>query len=299
MARTLVILFFLISLFAGEVLSQANLIHHGDLIDVDVVGGLEFDWRGRMNPEGFIDGLEGVADPIRALCRSAEDVAKDISKEYSRILRNPEVVVRIVDRTERPLASIDGAVANPTRLQLNRWPTLRETIVIAGGITSDASGSIEIFRPRNASCGDQSNDAEMLNISIKSFLSGDKSSQAIIRHGDIITVLRASVIYVSGGVVRPGSIASRETTTLSKVISASGGIARNGDRHKVALIRRESGLLKTRLYDLERIERKLIDDPVLHAFDVVEVPENGVNRKQFEPPEQDKPRPPAPLRIVD
>ena len=33
--------------------SEANLIHLGDVIDIDVEGNLEFDWRGPLTPEGF------------------------------------------------------------------------------------------------------------------------------------------------------------------------------------------------------------------------------------------------------
>ena len=33
--------------------SRPDLIHFGDVIDVDVVGSLEFDWRGGLTPEGF------------------------------------------------------------------------------------------------------------------------------------------------------------------------------------------------------------------------------------------------------
>ncbi|MDM7924023.1 MAG: hypothetical protein QUS14_17160 [Pyrinomonadaceae bacterium] len=36
----------------------AELIHYGDLIDIDVVGSFEYDWRGTLTQEGFIDGNE-------------------------------------------------------------------------------------------------------------------------------------------------------------------------------------------------------------------------------------------------
>ncbi len=45
-------------------------IHFGDVIDVDVVGSFEFDWRGRVNPEGFLDGFDKVDRQIFVLCRA-------------------------------------------------------------------------------------------------------------------------------------------------------------------------------------------------------------------------------------
>jgi hypothetical protein len=61
---------------------EANLIHLGDLINVDFVGNLEFDWRGTLSPEGFLSGIDFIENPIFALCRSEEAVAQDIEKAY-------------------------------------------------------------------------------------------------------------------------------------------------------------------------------------------------------------------------
>jgi protein involved in polysaccharide export with SLBB domain len=300
LARTLKLVCFLA--FASVVVATAQdsqLIHHGDLIDIDIAGGLEFDWRGRMNPEGFLDGLEGVTEPIPALCRSEADVAVDVARAYSRILRDPQAIVRVIDKSSRPLALIDGAVANPMRLQLNRWPTLREAIVISGGLTAEASGEIIIFRPGNASCGGQSNGPETRTITVRSLLEGQKDSNPEIRHGDLVTVRRADIIYVLGGVPNPGQIASRETTTLSRVIAASGGLLKSADGSRVGLIRREEGVLKTTEHDLRKIEKKVAPDPVLKAGDVVEIPEKGSTQRRYERPEPEKERPILPLRIVD
>ncbi|HKX84258.1 MAG TPA: hypothetical protein VJL58_08565, partial [Pyrinomonadaceae bacterium] len=60
---------------------KSDLVHFGDLIDVDVVGSFEFDWRGTLNPEGFLDGLEHVDKPVYALCRSESDIARSIERE--------------------------------------------------------------------------------------------------------------------------------------------------------------------------------------------------------------------------
>ena len=49
--------------------SEVNLIHSGDLIDVDVVGSIEYDWRGRLNPEGFLDGIEGFLLVVKIAVR--------------------------------------------------------------------------------------------------------------------------------------------------------------------------------------------------------------------------------------
>src|SRR5688572_12535390 len=90
-------------------------IHYGDLVEVDVVGSLDFDWRGGLTPEGFLDGLERAESPVYALCRSEGEVATAVAERYRRILRDPNVVVRILDRSNRALAYISGAVKTPQR----------------------------------------------------------------------------------------------------------------------------------------------------------------------------------------
>ena len=45
-------------------MNEADYIHYGDLIDVDVIGSTEYDWRGTLNPQGFLDGMERLDEPV-------------------------------------------------------------------------------------------------------------------------------------------------------------------------------------------------------------------------------------------
>src|SRR5687767_3145839 len=66
--------------------NELNLIHLGDLIDVDVLGSFEYDWRGTLNNEGFLAGLENLESQVFALCRSEEQLASEIAKAYGKFL---------------------------------------------------------------------------------------------------------------------------------------------------------------------------------------------------------------------
>ena len=59
----------------------SDLVHYGDLIEVDVVGSYDYDWRGSVTPEGFLDGLDTLENQIYALCRSEDDLAATIQQE--------------------------------------------------------------------------------------------------------------------------------------------------------------------------------------------------------------------------
>jgi hypothetical protein len=43
---------------------ELNLVHPGDLVDVDVIGSTEYDWRATLTPEGFLEGGDYIENPI-------------------------------------------------------------------------------------------------------------------------------------------------------------------------------------------------------------------------------------------
>lgn len=299
---------------------ESDLVHYGDLIDVDFVGDLEFDWRGTLSTDGTLYGFPVYDGQIQALCRSEVEIAADITKSYKKILRDPKVVVTIVDRSNRALATIDGAVRQAQRFQIKRVVDLRELLVIAGGVTDEASGEITIFRPDNLSCADRltdrrvadltpsvferSNQARSLNIKISELLSGKTESNPTILSGDIITVRKAVPIYVIGAVSNPRQVYSRSEITVSRAIAASGGLAKEAVSDKATIFRREGEKLKIIEIDLVKIKNGTAEDVVLVPFDIIEVPRKGGEKRKYPPlitAGESKNRNSAlpPLRIID
>ncbi len=283
--------------------SEVNLIHLGDLIEVDVVGSFEFDWRGTVSPEGFLSGINFVESPIYALCRSEEDVAEEVGKAYSKILREPQIVVKILDRSKRPISIMLGAVKNPQRFQIKRTVYLNELLIISGGLTDKTSGEIQIFRPQNLACAarkntaetsdgqnrerfvnsSQDNGSEYINIRISDLLAGKKEANPQILNGDIITVFEAQSVYVIGGVANPKQISFRSQITLTRAIDSAGGLAKNADATKITIFRREKGETKIIEADLEKIKAKQADDIVLQPLDIVEVTQKGSEKRKYPP----------------
>ncbi len=270
---------------------QDELVHYGDVIDVDVVGGFEFDWRGTITPEGHLDGLETFDAPIFALCRTESEIAADVARAYSKILRDPKVIVRIIDRSNRALARVDGAVRTPTRFSIRREVTLNELLVLAGGFVSGASGEIMIFRPANLSCsrteappgspGD--NRSQTTIIKISDLLSGRVSSDPVILSGDIVTVSKAVPIYVIGAVNNPGSIYLTSELTLSRAIATVGGMAKDADGKTATIFRRSGAGTSIIDVDLAKIKRGEMEDEVLRSFDIIDVPAKGGGKRTYPP----------------
>lgn len=286
--------------------SEVNLIHSGDLIDVDVIGSIEYDWRGRLNPEGFLDGIEAVENPIYALCLTEQTVAEAVGKGYAKFLRDPKVVVRILDRSNRPVSLLYGAVKNPQRLQIKRPVFLNELLIVAGGLTDKASGEVQIYRSQAHTCRKKSNrqtdekiadgenrekfvfvsqssNSEYFSIRISDLLTGKKEANPQILSGDVITVQEADSIYVIGGVAAPKQIFSRAGLTVSRAIDSAGGITKGGDAKRITVFRREAGTSQTIEVDLEKIKSGKAEDVTLKAFDIVDVLQSGREKSKFPP----------------
>ncbi|HZH33534.1 MAG TPA: SLBB domain-containing protein [Pyrinomonadaceae bacterium] len=285
-----------------------DLIHLGDVIDVDILGSLEYDWRGALDSEGFLSSLPYAANPVLALCRTEDELASEIAVAYTKFLRNPQVVVRVVDRSARQQARMFGAIRSPLRLQIERPVHLNELIVLAGGITERASGEIKIFRPAYSSCSETKTvqkQSETSTIKILDLLSGKNFANPLIRTGDIVTIEEAKPIFVTGGVAAPQQVLFRGQITLSRALASAGGFLRDADGTKIVIYRRlPSGGTKIVEADFDKISKKQSEDLALEPFDIVEVPQIGRTRNNrpptlngWENPEQNQLN--LPLRIIN
>lgn len=282
-------------------------IHYGDIIDVDFVGGFEFDWRGGLTVDGDLDGLTEAETPISALCKTETDVAREIENAYRKIVRDPKVNVRIVDRSGRALARLYGAVRNPARFKLLRVVRLREILVMAGGLTDAASGEISIFRPAELGCSDETGSAKpastLLKIKVAEIVAGGVGSDPIILSGDVITVERAPVVYVIGAVNNPRPIYSRAEMTVTRAIATAGGLAREADGKRLSIIRRDGADTRTIDLDLAALKTDASKDVVLQPFDIIDVASRGGGKRKL--PSRSEQQGPSssqsepPLRIVD
>lgn len=313
---------FLIAIVAGATHSFAQLaalpkwentngvrerIHSGDIVDVDVVGSLEFDWRGGLTPEGFLDGPPYIDRPIFALCRTEEETARSIEQELARTLRQPRVVVTIVDRSKRALAFVTGAVRNPSRLQLRRPLPLNELIVLVGGITERSNGDISVFRPASANCAitgsenAQTAESVTMIVKISDLLAGAEAANMSVLGGDIIQFLESAPVFV----VTPANSTVRlnltPEMTLLRALSAAGAVNLKGSQ-KVRIHRRGTSAGPIEL-EYRAIKEKKAEDPRLEPFDVVLVDDgSGASQKLAPITDRDdgvRARNTLPLKIVD
>lgn len=260
----------------GEYLKR---IHTGDLIDIHVPGYLEYDWRGRINPEGFLDGFDKISKQIYALCRTESEVAADVTRELAATVRSPKTEVRVVDISRRSPAIFDGAVAVPTRFQIRREARLIELLTAAGGMTDRSSGKISIFRPARASCFEPSSAANVgpTEISISSLLSGDPAANVVIVSGDLVLVSEAQPVFIVGAVATQGRMDFRPDLSVRRAIDSAGGPLKDAVLKQVTIFRRNAENITV---DLDKSEKNA-SEVLLQPFDIIDVPfKNRPPRKQ-------------------
>ncbi len=287
-----------------------ELIHFGDLIDVDVIGSIEYDWRGTLSPEGILSGIKFTEEPVYAACKSPQQVAEKIAAEYGRFLNNPNIVITILDRTNRSLVRLFGAVNQPRRFRIRREVHLNELLIIAGGITENAGGEIQILRRFDSSCGadsefqtaqknmvdpkipasenqfiyvSDSKSPNIFTVTISDLLKGKKAANPKIYYGDLITVIEAEPIYVTGAVENPTKLSLRTTLTLSRAIASAGGLTKGAKANEITIFRRNSAGSEIITVDLDAIENGTVTDVKLQPFDVVDVAGRGQRRNKMPP----------------
>ena len=220
-----------------------------------------------------------IEEDIQAVCRTENELAKDIASRYLPLMRNPQVDVFIKEYHSRPVAVI-GAVNTPGRFQLQRRIRLLDLLSFAGGPAERAGGNIQVVHSSSyPSCetkaGRTSSEALGLSVfKLRDTLAGSGRSNPFVRPGDVITVLEVEQIYVLGNVLRPSSFPLRERITLSQAIAMAGGTLPDSANDRVRILRQKAdGVSKEELVvNLKAITKRQAPDVVLQANDIVEVP---------------------------
>ncbi len=282
---------------AGE---QRYRIGPGDLLDIRVFGHPEMGREARVDNGGRI--RIPFLDEIRAACLTEVELSKVIEDKLRKYLRAPQVDVLIKDYQSQPVA-VMGAVGHPQRFILQRRVRLLELLALAGGANTSAGGSLNLIRgkdydfcaapavektsgpgnegvPAGAPGGetDKLFDGTFMTINLHDLLGGTASAanaaNIFIEPGDIVNVPEADQVFMTGGVMRPGTITLRQATTLMQAIGIAGGFYPDAAKKRIRILRQLPGSTerKEEIYDYEAIEKRKAKDVVLLANDLIEVP---------------------------
>lgn len=242
----------------------------GDLISVRVFQEPDYQTTVRISENGtallpFIGAvpLEGLS--VReAQLRIADRLR---SGEF---YRNPEVMIEVLD-TVNGSVTITGEVYRIVPVSTQR--TLREVLLMAGGLPANASHTIKIVRPGQP---------EPIVVDLGTDLASSTTANILVRPHDIIQISRASVVYVLGAFARQGQIPldQAQPLTLLQAAALSGGINFEGRYNDLRLIRTVTKNGKQDRFvvplDIKKIRDGKADDPILQANDIVFLPTNSM-----------------------
>jgi polysaccharide export outer membrane protein len=243
------------------------------------LGNIRLDETGKIRLPHPVNAAE-----IVAVCKTENQLAREIEESYKSYLRNPSVSVFVKEQNSQPL-SVIGAVKKPGSFFTNRRLSLLELLTYAGGQDVEKSGTrIQVARVGEISgCSNDTASAKsdpdgiiFFAYNLNDVLTG--RTNPMMHPGDIVVVLEVEQIYVTGNVVKPQAIPLKEKVTLTQAIAAAGGILPATDKRTVRILRQgTNGAEKKEMtFDLVAIKDRKVDDPELQANDIVEVPTDKV-----------------------
>lgn len=273
--------------------TRAYLLGPGDVLDIRVFGQPDLSTpAAQIDSDGNLSSLPFLETPIPAKCRTDKQVQKDIAAAYSKLIKNPQVSVRIAERNSRQPATVFGAVRQSTRVEMKRKVRLNELIAVSGGFTERASGTIQILHTEPLMCPEPGEEEEakpidgtripLQIVKISELRAGKPEANPVIRPGDYVLVTEAEPVYITGAVVSPSGIYLRDQLTLTRALAMVGGAKKEAKLSEVMIYRQTPGSTKQEppiKIDVTAIKKNQQPDPVLQAYDVVEVPEAGMFSK--------------------
>jgi polysaccharide export outer membrane protein len=239
----------------------------GFLISMEVYDAPELSTDARIDTHGditlpMIGSVHVAGQTMTEAAAAIETRLKD-----GKILNNPQVNLNISQYAGSNV-SVLGEVHNPGRIELLAPHSLEDVIALAGGETQIAGNAIEIRHPEGVTPQKQmvhySRDPDDMTL-----------VDTKVHPGDTVTVRRAGVVYVLGGVTRPGGYVMQEggELNLTQALALAYGTTINAAVSSMRLIRKlPDGQVQETPLPYRDIEKGKIPPPRLQAEDLIYVP---------------------------
>lgn len=275
----------------------------GDVIHVDVFDVPELSRDLRVSDTGDVS-MPLIPGRIHAAGLTTFELEAKLENLLveNGLVSHPQVSVFVKEQSSQPV-SIMGAVNHPMVYQLVRPTSLLELIAIAGGITDDAGAVVMVTRgglfltspapvsgvvptTQRGGGADTSSDATGSTVSVRLhdlLVSGDPTFNIPVYGGDVISIPRSGIIYVTGAVTSPGGyvLESRgDHITVVKAVAMAHGLVATAKGNSAVILRQDT-LTNTRKeipVPVKKMLKRQADDVQLQAGDVLYIPDSTVKR---------------------
>jgi polysaccharide export outer membrane protein len=262
----------------------------GDLLHVEVFDVPELSREVRVGDAGDISyplipgRIQAAGLTVYKLEEKLEQLLID-----NGLVSHPQVSVFVKEQNSQPV-SVVGAVQKPMVYQLVRPTTLLEVISNAGGISDDAGSIIIVTRGSQNPAGPVAGvgegttgapDSQIVTIRLQDLIeSGDPVYNIPILGGDVISVPRAGIVYVTGaGVQQPGGyvLQSRgDQITAMRAVSLAHGLTGYAKADNAVIFRPNPATGRNDVIPvrLKEIQNRKIEDIPMKSKDVLYIPDN-------------------------
>src|ERR1043165_1221526 len=122
--------------------SKADLLGPGDVLDIRVFGQPDLSTNAaQIDSDGNLSSLPFLDKPIPARCRTDKDIQKDLTVAYTKLIKNPQVSVRVAERNSRQPATVFGAVRQSMRVEMKGRVGVDDLLEGTGGVIYGVGGS--------------------------------------------------------------------------------------------------------------------------------------------------------------
>jgi polysaccharide biosynthesis/export protein len=240
----------------------------GFLLSMEIYDTPEYSVELRIDTSGNVN-LPMVGDVHIAdltLGEASHKIAASLRD--SKILTDPHVNLNIEEYASRDVTVL-GEVHAPGRVELIAPKHLDDVIALAGGETEYAGNRIEIRHAQGASASR----TEVVHYS--GDINNPAHGETLVMPGDTVTVKRAGVVYVLGGVTRPGGYIMQENGDLdvTQAVALAYGTTMPAAVNSMRLIRKqEDGKVQEIPIHYRDMVKGKIPPMRLQAQDVIYVP---------------------------
>jgi polysaccharide export outer membrane protein len=239
----------------------------GFLLSMDVYDAPELSTNLSVDAQGNV--IVPMVGSVHVADETMTEATASIEKRLKdgKILNAPQVSLNINQYAGQNV-SVLGEVHNPGRIELLAPHSLEDVIALAGGETELAGDVIEIRHAPGVSP-----QKEMIHFSHKS---DDMTLVDVnVRPGDTVTLRKAGIVYVLGGVTRPGGYVMQEGGELdvAQALSLAYGTTLNAAVGSMRIIRKlPDGKVEEIPIAYRDIEKGKTPAPRLQAEDLLYVP---------------------------
>lgn len=225
----------------------------GDLLRVNVFGSPELSGEVRVSESGNI--TYPLIGQVQVSGKSPAEVEGMLVNAFVQggYLRQPQVSVLVTEYRSQKV-SVMGHVTKPGQYSLQSSSRVLDLLAEAGGPIAEEAADVATLMRK---------DGSKASIDLAALFGGDPAQNHVVAGGDTVYVPRAPQFYIYGEVQKPGMYKLERGMTLSRAITAGGGLTTRGSERRVVIKRKDPKSGKEEHYSAKGADLLQADDVVM------------------------------------